>query len=343
MNTTVTNGTVTIDEKVAFLQQPANYPYPVTDLKVKETHMSWVFLADDYVYKLKKPVRYRFFDHLALASRLSNSIEEIRINKQLANDIYVGVVPLVINETGQLQIEAKGEIVDWLVKMKRIPEKDLLDYATQHKCVDEDRLRSAAKLLADFYKSSLPVEISSIDYIRKLESEVFFNYNELTNPLYQLPLALITELNKGQMAFLSAHQSIIEARIANKKIIDAHGDLRPEHICLGSKPAIIDRLEFCKDLRVMDVAEELSFLMVECEMLNSSHVGQVFFNVYKGISNDNVPYVLMNFYKIKKACLRAYLVARHIDEPRYKDDPKWLIKANSYLKLAERIHQQYSI
>jgi aminoglycoside phosphotransferase family enzyme len=336
----VAKETISIGEKVAFLKQPGIYPYPVTEVKVKETHMSWVFMAGDFVYKLKKPVQYSYFDHRTLESRFINSREEILINKLLAEEIYIGMVPLVITENGNLQLEGSGEIADWLVKMKRIAEENMLDYNIRHNTVDEVQLHKAAELLADFYKASAPVQISPEQFIMKLESEIFFNEEQLANPLFELPRILLKELMAGQLAFLSGHQSLIEERVLDKKIMDAHGDLRPEHICLEPQPAIIDRLEFCKDLRVMDTAEELSFLTMECDMLGNSHAGHVFFKVYQGITHDNVPRSLINFYKIKKACLRAFLVARHAAEPQYKEDPQWLAKANAYLQLAENYHQQ---
>jgi aminoglycoside phosphotransferase family enzyme len=331
---------ISLEEKVAFLQLPASYPFPVSEVTVKETHMSWIFLVDDFVYKLKKPVSYSLFDHRSLQSRWKNSQEEFYINKQLAKDIYLAVLPLVINEKGMLQIDGEGEVTDWLVKMKRIPDGNMLDYAIQHQNINEKQLMQAAVLLAEFYKTAPPYPITLASYSDKLESQISFNYNQLTNPLFGLSRTLIEELTAGQRAFVLARQPMFEKRIAGKKIIDAHGDLRPEHICLGPPVAIIDRLEFSKDLRIVDVAEELSFLSMECEIIGDKHAGQVFLDVYSKLTNDHIPGPLMNFYKIKKACLRAYLVARHIEEPHYQHDPKWLTKANAYLQLAENYHQQ---
>lgn len=330
---------ITIEDKVAFLQQPASYPYPVSEVKVKETHMSWVFLANDFVYKLKKPVKYSFFDHRSLQSRLNNSHEEIRINKHLAKGIYLDVVPLIVDEKGKLQINGKGKIADWLVKMKRIPEENMLDYAIQHNCVEDRKLNQAAILLAEFYKTTSSFPLTLTEYTYKLETEILFNYNQLVNPLFGLPFTSIKELTAGQRAFVSERQSMFAERIADKKIIDAHGDLRPEHICLAPQAAIIDRLEFCKELRIMDTAEELSFLSMECEMMGNSYAGQLFFDIYSKLTQDSIPKSLILFFKIKKACLRAYLIARHVEEPRYQGDSKWLIRANAYLKLAESYHR----
>jgi aminoglycoside phosphotransferase family enzyme len=331
---------ITIEEKVTFLQQPRSYPFSVSEIKSIETHMSWVFLADDFVYKMKKPVSYRLFDHRTLESRFTNSVEEVRINKRLAKDIYIGIVPLVINKTGILQLEGEGEIVDWLVKMKRIPEKNMLSYAIEHDCIDEAQLHQAATLLATFYKTAPPVSFTLSEYIGKLDSEILFNHDQLMAPVFELPETLIKELTAGQRAFIIARQEIFEKRITGNKIIDAHGDLRPEHICLAPQVAIIDRLEFSKELRLMDPVQELSLLSVECEMMGNSHIGHLFIDVYSELTHDTIPTHLIHFFKIKSACLRAYLVARHIEEPRYKDDPKWLTKANAYLELAERYHQQ---
>jgi aminoglycoside phosphotransferase family enzyme len=89
---------VSIDEKVAYLSEPSHYPFFTDTVQVKETHMSWVFLADGLVYKLKKPVKYDMFDHTSLESRYRNSKEEIMINKFLAREIYLGIVPLVLDD-----------------------------------------------------------------------------------------------------------------------------------------------------------------------------------------------------------------------------------------------------
>jgi aminoglycoside phosphotransferase family enzyme len=327
---------VSIEEKVSFLEQPSSY----AKVDAKETHMSWVFFVDGIVYKLKKPVVNRLFDFRTLEARLKNCKDEVRLNKKLAPGIYLGIVPLVINETGKLQIEKEGKIVDWLVKMKRIPEKNMLDYAIQHNCIDEIYLRQVARLLAEFYKTSPPILMTISQYVKKIEAEISLNNEELTRPLFEFSPDLLKELREGQMAFLAANHSLLNERVKKERIIEVHGDLRPEHICLGPYPAIIDRLEFSKELRIMDVAEELSFLHMECEMMGKRSAGELFLDEYTKINNDIIPQTLMTFYKLKKACLRAYLVARHREEDRYKDDSKWLVKANDYLRLAESYHRE---
>ncbi|MDP4261377.1 MAG: hypothetical protein Q8941_02490 [Bacteroidota bacterium] len=297
--------------------------------------MSWVFIVNDVVYKLKKPVAYRLLDLRTLEARFNNCREEIRLNKRLAADIYIGIVPLVLDEAGKLQIEGKGRVMEWMVKMKRIPEENLLDYAINHQMVNEALVKGAAELLAEFYKKAPPVYMDGESYRKKLREEIISAHTELMRPLYHFPDTLVEPLSNKLVSFLHDHSLLFETRIANGKIIEAHGDLRPEHICLAPQPAIIDALEFSRELRVMDIAEELSFLGMECEMMGNTSTGNLFIDIYGKLTHDNIPRTLINFYKIKKACLRAYLVARHIAEPQYKEDPKWLTRANAYLRLAE--------
>lgn len=330
-----TETSLSIDDKVAFLSQPAAYPFAAGAVDVKETHMSWVFLVNGFVYKMKKPVSYDLFDHRTLKSRLVNSREEIRINSFLAKDIYLGVVPLVMNAMGRPELEGKGETVEWLVKMKRIPEANMLDYAIEHCCLDEKEVRDAAVLLARYYETAPVVSVKRDEYLRKVEVDIRLTHLQLCLPLYGFTAVLLKKISEGLLAFLSDHSALLLERIKAKKIIDAHGDLRPEHICLKPVPLIIDRLEFCKALRGMDTAEELAYLSMECEMLGNRRVGELFLEEYTRCIGDVVPGSLLQFYKAKKAFTRAYLVIRHIEEDRYKNDPKWPAKAAAYLRLAE--------
>lgn len=332
--------TVSIKEKVAFLKQPGTYFPPPSEVEAIETHMSWVFIAGDIAYKLKKPVVYHFLDLRTLETRWKNCKEEIRLNRRLAPDIYIGIVPIISDKEGKLHIKGEGKIVEWLVKMKRIPRENLLDYAIKHHTANKTGLKKAAELLAGFYKNAQPVHLDPGSYRKKLKDEIEFAFGELSKPLYHFPSALIKALHAYLLRFVDCHVMLFDDRVAKGKIIEAHGDLKPEHISLAPEPAIIDALEFNRDLRIMDIAEELSFLSIECEVMGDFSAGALFMDVYSKRSQDKIPASLVDFYKIKKACLRTYLVARHIRETRYKNDPRWMTRANAYLRLAENYYLQ---
>ena len=332
---------LSIGEKVAFLKQPGAYSFQVSQIETIETHMSWIFLADGFAYKLKKPVKFRFLDFSILEARFRNCRDEVRLNRRLAKDIYLGIVPLTIDEKGTMALRSKGTIIDWLVEMKRIPKENMLDYVVKNHIVNKTLVRQAATLLAEFYKSSQSAAYTEPGlYREKLKGEVHAVYRELVNPMFQLPITLIDLLTTGLLHFLNDHAAVFDKRVTAGKIIEAHGDLRPEHICIAQEPAIIDCLEFNRDLRILDTAEELSFLGMECDMLGDFLVGDLFLDTYASFTSDHIPSSIILFYKIKRACLRAFLVIRHILEPMYKEDPKWLAKANGYLQLARQYHNQ---
>lgn len=332
----VAENEVGLNEKVSFLKQPSVYPHNPSQVEAKETHMSWVFLANGFAYKLKKPVSNVVFDFKTLEARLQNCVEEVKVNKRLANKIYLGIVPLVINEGGKLQLDGKGKVVDWLVKMKRIPEENFLDLAIRSGKTRKDLIESGARVLTEFYNKAIPVQTDAVVYRKKLKEEIVASYAGLLNPVYHFSTPMIKEIANKLIQFLDTHFLLFDNRISKGKIIEAHGDLRPEHICLVPECAFIDALEFSKELRIMDIAEELSFLDMECEMMGDTVTGHIFFDYYQKFSADQIHELMIFFYKSKKAFLRAYLVARHITDPGYKDDPKWLIRANDYLKLAHR-------
>jgi uncharacterized protein len=332
-----------LETKLTSLKQEQAYPFPVYRLETIETHMSWIFLVNDLAYKLKKCTPDTFQGSAALGSRYVREVDEMVLNKRLAEDIYLDVVPLTIDSNAGFKVEGKGEIIDWLLKMKRIPEEEMLDFAIKHKLLNIPLIVPVANLLMNFYKRAVPVEMNALQYKEKLNSEIEIIYNGLSNPLFRLSKSTIHQINETLVGFLKNNDVLFDKRITEGRIIEAHGDLRPEHIRLGNHPAIIDCLEFDKDLRILDSAEELSFLDMECENLGDSAIGKVFFNLYKEQTGQLIPGTLILFYKAKRAFLRTYLVIRHVAEKQYMDDPKWYKKAIGYLYLAEKYCDQLKI
>ena len=122
---------INLDARVAFLRQPSAYPEQCFRVEAIETHMSWVFLTEQHAWKLKKPVRYDYLDFSTMAARRYYCEEEVRLNRRLAANTYLGVMPLGIDAAGNLNI-GHGTPIDWLVKMRRLPMQHMLDYAIRH-------------------------------------------------------------------------------------------------------------------------------------------------------------------------------------------------------------------
>jgi aminoglycoside phosphotransferase family enzyme len=161
------------------------------------------------------------------------------------------------------------------------------------------------------------------------------NLRELSVPDYASPRRLIEKLHAAQVSFLSRESGLFDARVEAGKIVEGHGDLRPEHVCLTPGPVIIDCLEFNRRFRIVDPADELAFLAMECERLGAPLVGDWLFQTYAQVTHDQPAAGLVYFYKSFRACLRARIAIGHARELEKKDWPKWQHNAEVYLRLAE--------
>lgn len=324
-----------LEAKLALLRQPQTYPDPPPRIETVETHMSWVFLTAQHAYKLKKPVRYGFLDFSTLAARRKNCAEEVRLNRRLAPGVYLGVVALATDRQGRTRLEAEGEAVEWLVKMRRLPAERMLDYRIRHDMLEPAELHELAEWLAHFYRERIPLKMSGDEYLRQYEENIRINHQTLADPAYELPAALVDAVHAAQKNFLQRSAELFERRATEARIVEGHGDLRPEHVCLESPVVIFDRLEFNRAFRIVDVADELAFLAMECERLGAPRVEWELFQAYHRVTGDHPPPALVHFYKAYRACLRARLAIWHVHDLAESAWPRWRAVAGEYLRLAE--------
>jgi uncharacterized protein len=328
-----------LQEKVEFLLNAESYPENTLKIESVQTHMSWIFLTEDYAYKLKKPVHFDFLKLDDLEARRVNAEQEVRLNQELAPGIYLGVVPLVWSEEKKLQIGKKnteGEIVDWLVKMKRYPHHLTLDHLIQEKGhINHSLLKKAAKNISQFYLWSVPIEISPEGYKSRLERYVRENFEALSQEKYGLDPNLVENIHHCQIEILSSSRELFYERVLKDKIIECHGDLRPEHVCLTKPPIIVDRLEFSRELRSLDPVDELSYFAMECSFLGRPDIGETFMSLYSEMSFDHPHKELVKFYSSFRAALRSKISAWHLDDHRVLNKRKFIIKAQRYLDLAK--------
>ena len=325
-----------IEEKVAFLRQPDVYPDRPKRVEVIETHMSWVFLTESLAYKLKKPVRYDFLDFSTLEARHKNSEREVRLNRRLAGHVYLGTVPLTIQGDGGLKLDGEGRVVDWLVQMRRLPADRMLDAVIREGTVDAENVRKLSQVLADFYRLSSSLPINPAEYRHRFEEDIQSNLIELCDIRYALPKTQVDRLAAAQRQFLTELGCLLEQRARDGRIIDAHGDLRPQHIFLTPEPVIIDCLEFNREFRILDPVDELAYLGMECERLGAPAIGEEILCHYSEAVGDACPIELIGFYKAFRACLRAKIAVWHIVDHEVRDHQRWLRLARTYLDLAER-------
>lgn len=308
-----------------FLRRPDHYPEPTHAVDVIETHLSWVFLTDDYVYKLKKPLRYDYLDFSTPRQRQRNCETEVRINSELAPDVYLGVITLAEDPLEGLNLDGRGRPVDYLVKMCRLSARMNLRDQLDRKAVDSAEVVRAAQRLTEFYVTRRPDGPVSPERLRQSTQRLYQELNELPVDTGGDALALRNALS----AAIDIHWDVLAARVR----VEAHGDLRPQHIYLGREPLFIDRLEFNAEFRRMDPLEELAFLSLECERLGGAWVGERFIEAYVDRVGDHISESLLSLYKGYRALMWAVLTARHLA----RDDTRkpWADIARTYVSLGK--------
>lgn len=314
---------VTLATKVAFLSRPDSYPERPATVEAIETRLSWVFLTPTRAWKLKKPVRYDHLDFSALDARRADCEEEVRLNRPLAPDVYLGVEPLVMTRSGALVIGASGHPIDYLVCMRRLPSERCLEDRIQAGELDADEVARAGEALAAFYRDAPVAGHVDPDAIA---GEIDTEAAELeTLPLG--PDAGAARLHEMLQQTLVEHRR----QLVRRERREVHGDLRPQHVYLGAQPVFLDRLTFRRDLRLMDPAEELAFLALDCERLGAAWVGDGFFEAYARVVGDEVPAQLVACYRARRALLWALLSGRHL--LRGAAERPWRNVARDYLRL----------
>jgi uncharacterized protein len=319
--------------KVDFLNSPTAYaPRPRT-VAIRQTHMSFVFLAGDRVYKLKKPVRFPFLDYSTLARRAAACRAEMAVNRPLAPQVYCRVAPLVRTPRG-LAIGEKGNVVDWLVVMRRLAATRMLDRALAAGTADRRDLHRLANVLVAFYRHAARVPVAPAAHCLAWERRISENRRLLSDAGRGLDERQVASVHRAQARFLAAFGDIVAERARRRRIVDGHGDLRPEHIFIGEPVAVIDRLEFSRDFRTVDPFDELAFLEIECVRLGSPEAGRIIVEHVVAGLHDEPPPALLAFYRCYRAAMRTRLMIAHIAQPDGRSAEHWQAEAARYLAIA---------
>lgn len=310
------------------------------DMQVIETHMSWVYLVGDEVFKLKKPVRCECLDFTRLSAREAFCREEVRLNARLAPGVYLGLVALLcVRGLASLISEEKvarhDDVVDWLVHMKRLPRQRMLDDVIAHRSALPADVDALMRVLVDFYRTTAKAIVLPALYIDRLRHELVLCRDVLIHPNWTLPGASQT-IDQLETSLLQ-HQAALMQRASLGRLVDGHGDLRPEHVCLLQPPVVIDCIEFSQVLRQVDPFDELAFLALECNMAGAGWIGERLIDGCAEMLGDRPSRTVINLYTAHRALVRARLSLAHLFDPQPRTPERWLPQAQRYL---ERVRQE---
>jgi aminoglycoside phosphotransferase family enzyme len=272
-------------------------------------------------------------DLTELSARRRGCEQEVRLNLRLAERTYIGVERLTEDEHGALALGGRGEAVDWLVKMVRLPAQRMMDRLVREHAVTASDLDELIGKLVRFHGVA-PVSDDPL-HGERIGRQLRQARAELLAASDGVPTALAGRVAERALACAEYMSERFSQRAAAGRVRELHGDLRPEHVCLVPDPQIIDCLEFDRELRLLDCAQELCFLAMECRAVGDGGLEQPLLERYRRLSGDSVPAVLTDFYLGERALIRAMLAARHLTDPAVASPGRWVEVTEKYLGMAD--------
>jgi uncharacterized protein len=282
------------------------YPEPVSSVHLVQTHVSLIFITDEFVYKIKKPVDLGFLDFTTLDRRLFYCHEEVRLNRRLCPDVYLGVAELRETPDGA-GFYGTGAIIDYAVRMKRLPEERMLDRLLREGRVTAGDIRRIARTIGEFHRnaerSSEIDSYGSVESIRRNWDENFRQIERVTpSPCSARDLRIIRD---SVDAFLHDQERVLADRVARGFIRDCDGDIHMGNICLTDQVLIFDCIEFNKRFRYSDTAADIAFLLMDLDFHDRRDFSALLRDEYIGVTGDTGIGRVLDFYKTYRAVIRG--------------------------------------
>ncbi len=272
-----------------------------------QTHISWVFVAAPYVFKIKKPVNLGFVDFSTLKKRRHFCQREIELNRRLAPEIYLGVVPIYKTTSG-FSFYAEGAIADYSVKMRELPHGWFLNELLAKGLVGEKEINRVIACLHRFYESETPSpEIEQWGTPEKLKISTDENFAQVERFVRRtISPAAFETIRHFTNHFYAANEKLFGDRIQQHRILDCHGDLHLDHIHLTPEATtIFDCIEFNDRFRFIDIANDLAFLAMDFDFEGRSDLGNLLLRNAACEFQDAGMLKLADFYKCYRAFVRG--------------------------------------
>lgn len=326
----------------AFIQNllcPGFYPHPVSHVKLVQTHISYVLLAGDFVYKIKKPVNFGFLDFTTLEKRKYFCEEELQLNRRLCPTLYREV--LAITQDGEeIRLGGPGQAIEYCVKMERMPEERMMAVIIKKRQLTPAMLDGIVDILVPFYQQAEGgEEIKSFGSAEAVSVNVLENFDQTTSYIGcpALSQAQFDQISSYSKDFLT-REPLFQQRVAAGKIRDCHGDLYSANICLAEKIYIYDCIEFNQRFRYCDVASDVAFLAMDLDFHGLPELSAHFIDTFIDRANDPGLREMLNFYKCYRAYVRGKigLFTAHAPEVDSETKSVCLAQAKQYFELAAR-------
>ena len=322
----------TQERLIAFLESPESYPHKPAEVRAIQTHISRVFIASPFVFKVKKPVNLGFLDFSTLEKRHYFCQREIALNRRLAPEVYLEVVPLY-NTTSGFSFNGKCEIVEYAVKMKELPHGYFLNELLEKNLVGEKEINRVISVLRRFYEAETPTpEIEQWGTPEKLKISTDENFTQAERFVGKTVSAAAFEaIRHYTNQFYVVNENLFRKRIQQRHILDCHGDLRLDHVHLTPEATtIFDCIEFNDRFRFIDIANDLAFLAMDFDFKGRSDLANMFLRNAACELGDAGVLKIANFYKCYRAFVRGKVDSIQANSEEHQE------QAARYFRLALR-------
>ena len=321
------------------LLDPAAYPHPVDRVELVQTHISFVLLAGEFVYKFKKEVDFGFLDFSTLEKRKTCCEQELILNRRLSPDIYLGLVR-VTTDGNSLVLDGEGEAVEYGVKMVRMPEERMMSRIIERGELGRGHILSLVDVLVPFYeRAERSPEIDRYGTAEAVAVNVLENFDQTRDFIGggALSQEQFDRISSYARSFLD-REELFTARIEQGRIRDCHGDLYSANICLADKVYIYDCIEFNDRFRYCDVASDVAFLAMDLDFHGLHDLSTLFIEEFCAQSGDDTLTGMLNFYTCYRAYVRGKIGLFTASDPAVDEavKKKNLEMARRYFMLAEQ-------
>jgi aminoglycoside phosphotransferase family enzyme/predicted kinase len=316
------------------LCEPRAYGHPVGQVELRQTHISWVLLAGDFAYKIKKPVHWAFLDFSTLDLRRKYCEAELALNRLFAPDLYIGVVAIAPGPTG-LCMDSAAPAVEYAVKMRRFDESQRLDHVCGRGELKAQHLSVLATDLQAYYAAA-PVAAAHSDWGQPtlIGQQVLENF-ETSEPLLDKPELRIRlqQLRSWTQAQLALLEPVMRQRRQAGRIRACHGDLHLANLVWrGDRVQAFDCIEFSDALRWIDVLSDLAFVYVDLLARHQQGLANWWLSEVLQASAEEAALPLLRFYAVYRAMVRLKVACL-----RQGQGGDTHSEVEAYLELAERL------
>ncbi len=319
------------------LMEPQAYESPPGHIEILQTHISFVFLTENFVYKIKKPVNFGFLDFSTLEKRRFFCEKELELNKRLCGEMYIEVGS--INREGKvIKIKGEGETVEYALKMKRMPQDRIMSKLLEENKVDKKRIDQIAKIIVEFHSKAETNEyISEIGSLKTVKANWDENFEQTRNAVGKtISPDAFQLIAKRTGLFMKENKELFRRRTTEGKVRDCHGDIHSGNIFITDRVYIFDAIEFNERFRYSDVAADMAFLAMDLDFKGKRDLSDFFVKKYVEYSKDKDLMQLLPFYKCYRAYVRGKVMGFRLSDPNVCDKEKTEAKevARGYMELA---------